>query len=114
MARHPLPPPEAWDAFCDLLEQGAQWLARRQPSPDPGLTAEQFGVGLVVSAIEGMLIATGQPDEFVLVAQRLSTAWQHLRTGHPDPLLQSGAGAGRPGPEQAMAWFRAELCRLID
>jgi hypothetical protein len=108
------PPPEAWDAFCDLLERGAGWLAQSQPSPDPGLTAEQFGVGMLVSAIEGLLLACGQPDEFVLLAQRLSTAWQNLRNNRPDALLASGGGSGRPAPEQAMLWFRAELLRLLD
>jgi hypothetical protein len=117
MPGHPLPPQEAWDAFCDMLDQGAPWvaaLAAQGTSPEPELTGEQYGVGMLLSAIEGLLVNSGQPEEFILLSQRLTTAWEHLRNGRLDPLLVIRGGAGRRSPEQGQTWFRAELCRLID
>jgi hypothetical protein len=112
--RHPLPDPESWDLFCDLLDRATPWLNQRRPSPDPGLSDEQFAVGLLLSAIEALLVSSHQPEPFILAAQRLSTAWQNLRNGRDDVLLMKNAGAGRPGPEQGTVWFRAEVLRLLD
>ncbi len=71
---HKLPQQADWDRFCELLARAAPWLELRGASPDPGLTGEQFAVGLLVSAIERLLVTTAQPEAFILIAQRLLTA----------------------------------------
>jgi hypothetical protein len=117
MPRHPLPPSDVWDRFCDEVDIAGQMLARQVPAQPPleRLSPAQFACGKYFAACHELLIALGAPQHIRELAALPARAWQHAAWGFLDPLFSPAAlGSGRPSATVMMTVFRALILKLAD